>query len=320
MTDTTDPTAAIEVWARMLCAADVHVYGEDHPTWQQLVGEPGSRVRDDYRKAAAWLLPRMTVAAASAVVPAADRAAVYREVADRLAADAETGDKEGFTRIYRRSAARKVREWAAESAVVDRVAAETPPAETLRPATTEWTFEACYDTDNDKWHGIGGTYRDHDEAKDAFKRRAENDSGHVKHFKFRMVRATTTYTVEAEHTPAVEAQPGNDTETPRTVCGRGTAEPEAQAWAGATDLASDREIAARAATGLVGYRQGNGSLLHCLAHKPAPASRWADFHEVTAEDLEDGGICVHPRCGRDLLARWTAAVPPAGGAQQPKEA
>jgi hypothetical protein len=58
----TDQTAAIEVWARMLCAADVHVHGEDHPTWQQLVGEPGSKIRDDYRKAAAWLLPRMTVA------------------------------------------------------------------------------------------------------------------------------------------------------------------------------------------------------------------------------------------------------------------
>jgi hypothetical protein len=83
MTETTDPTAAIEVWARMLCAADVHVHGEDHPTWQQLVGEPGSRIRDDYRKAAAWLLPKMTVAAK---VPApADRAAILREAADAAA-------------------------------------------------------------------------------------------------------------------------------------------------------------------------------------------------------------------------------------------
>jgi hypothetical protein len=93
--------------------------------------------------------------------------------------------------------------------------------------------------------------------------------------------------------------------------------PATEPWRGATELATDREIAARAATGMVGYRQGRGTLLHCLAHKPAPASRWADFHEVTAEDLEDGGICVHPRCGRDLLARWPAAVPPAGGASQP---
>lgn len=61
MTEQPDPTAAIEVWARMLCAADVHVHGADHPTWQQLVGEPGRRIRDDYRKAAQWLLPRLTV-------------------------------------------------------------------------------------------------------------------------------------------------------------------------------------------------------------------------------------------------------------------
>lgn len=48
--------------------------------------------------------------------PRADRAAVYAEVADRLAADAETGAKEGFTRIYRRSAAQQVRAWADELA------------------------------------------------------------------------------------------------------------------------------------------------------------------------------------------------------------
>ncbi|MFJ6085100.1 hypothetical protein ACIQI8_27200 [Streptomyces sp. NPDC092369] len=45
-----------------------------------------------------------------------DRASVYAEVAGRLAADAEHGDKEGLTRIYRRSAARQVRTWADELA------------------------------------------------------------------------------------------------------------------------------------------------------------------------------------------------------------
>ncbi|MGH8964051.1 MAG: hypothetical protein ACRDXB_01800, partial [Actinomycetes bacterium] len=39
-------------------------------------------------------------------------------------------------------------------------------------------------------------------------------------------------------------------------------ETEAAKWAGATELAPDREIHALAATGLVGYRQGNGRLLH----------------------------------------------------------
>ncbi|MFE0329045.1 hypothetical protein ACFW08_20130 [Streptomyces sp. NPDC058960] len=77
----------------------------------------------------------------------------------------------------------------------------------LRPATNTWTIEGCYDSDNDKWHGLGGTYSDHDEALDAFKRRAESDSDHVKHFKFRLVRATTAYTVEDEIEPAAEVQP-----------------------------------------------------------------------------------------------------------------
>ncbi|WP_198533186.1 hypothetical protein [Streptomyces sp. AcH 505] len=84
---------------------------------------------------------------------------------------------------------------------------------------------------------------------------------------------------------------------------------EATAWTGATELASDRAIAALVATGIVGYQQSQGRLLHCLAHKPAPVSRYADFHDVTADDLDDGGICVHPRCGRDLLIPWTPAAP-----------
>jgi hypothetical protein len=67
------------------------------------------------------------------VLPAiADRAAIYAEVADRLAADAEQGDKDGLTRIYRRSAARKVRDWAAEQATSGPggVAGETSQPET----------------------------------------------------------------------------------------------------------------------------------------------------------------------------------------------
>ncbi|MFD5940229.1 hypothetical protein [Streptomyces griseus] len=88
------------------------------------------------------------------------------------------------------------------------------------------------------------------------------------------------------------------------------AAPEEPTWAGATELASDREIVTAAATGVVGYRQNQGRLLHCLAHKPAPASRWADFHEVGVDDLDDGGICVHPDCGRDLLAAWPTTRAP----------
>lgn len=64
----TDP-AAVEVWARMLCAADAHVYGGDHPNWQQL-GTLSRKLQDDYRKAARWLLPRLTVGRPDAAPPA----------------------------------------------------------------------------------------------------------------------------------------------------------------------------------------------------------------------------------------------------------
>lgn len=57
--------------------------------------------------------PRNIAAVALGAV-ATGRAAVYVEVAERLAADAEQGDKDGLTRIYRRSAARQVRAWGEE--------------------------------------------------------------------------------------------------------------------------------------------------------------------------------------------------------------
>lgn len=56
-TDAVDPTAAIEVWARLLNAADVHVYGPEHAQWRNLP----PNLQDQYRKAAAWLLPRLTI-------------------------------------------------------------------------------------------------------------------------------------------------------------------------------------------------------------------------------------------------------------------
>lgn len=89
------------------------------------------------------------------------------------------------------------------------VGARQPDSETgpqqLYPARNTWTFEVCYDPDGDKWHGCGGTYDSsvfenaHETAKDDFRHRAEHDR---QRRKFRMVRATTTYTVEVEHQPA----------------------------------------------------------------------------------------------------------------------
>ncbi|MCX4697033.1 hypothetical protein [Streptomyces sp. NBC_01373] len=58
---TPDPTAYIEVLARLLCAADVHVHEGDHPSWQELRVAEHGRGQDDYRKAARWLAARLTV-------------------------------------------------------------------------------------------------------------------------------------------------------------------------------------------------------------------------------------------------------------------
>lgn len=69
-----------------------------------------------------------------------DRAAAYREVADRLATDAQQGNKEGFTRIYRRSAATQVRQWADEFA-----------PEHAAPATT---CNAQYDGRSEEWDAM----------------------------------------------------------------------------------------------------------------------------------------------------------------------
>lgn len=85
--------------ADVLAHGDAEKWGtkvpaEDHPFWRIYLAQAD---------------------AVLAVLPEPDgRAAVYAEVADRLATDAEKGEKEGFTRIYRRSAAKQVRNWADE--------------------------------------------------------------------------------------------------------------------------------------------------------------------------------------------------------------
>ena len=76
-------------------------------------------------------------AEAEDAAPPADRAAIYAEVAERLATDAEQGDKDGLTRIYRRSAAKQVREWADR---LRRVADETA---TQTPAPDDRRLHAC---------------------------------------------------------------------------------------------------------------------------------------------------------------------------------
>lgn len=59
----TDQSALdVEALAQLLSAADVHVNHGNYPTWEQLSTEPGYG-RDEYRKAARYVLAHVTVAA-----------------------------------------------------------------------------------------------------------------------------------------------------------------------------------------------------------------------------------------------------------------
>lgn len=73
---------------------------------------------------------------------------------------------------------------------------ETP--EEAHPPTHTWKVESPR---RDKWASWGATYDERDWASERYESAIEHASGRA----FRLVRATTTYTVEAEHTPAVEA-------------------------------------------------------------------------------------------------------------------
>ncbi|MZF56910.1 hypothetical protein GTX53_24280 [Streptomyces sp. SID5594] len=245
----------------------------------------------------------------------ADRAAHYREAADiaeslrefnspSLARNAaQVSENVGILRV-----ADHLR------ALADGAAAGVQQTTEAHPPSVEYIAEVL-ELDG-AWEYLGA----HADPAVAARRRASVTRRHPD-AETRTVRKTTTYTVEPEPTdrcdttfiggarcskPAGHRPPGSqDPHTPAAP-----AVPEEPTWVGATELASDREIARVAATGVVGYRQNQGRLLHCLAHKPAPASRWADFHEVGADDLDDGGICVYRDCVRDLLAAWPTTRAP----------
>ena len=51
---------------------------------------------------------------------------------------------------------------------------------------------------------------------------------------------------------------------------------------------------------VVAYRSRDSRSLYCTAH--AGELFGLSYEPVTAEDLPDGGICMYPDCGRDVLA------------------
>lgn len=89
-----------------------------------------------------------------------------------------------------------------------RLAAETPGPETqgeAHPPTSTWKVESPR-RDSDTWASWGATYDERDWARERY----ESAIGNAPARPFRLVRATTTYTVEAEHAPAVDVQFGID--------------------------------------------------------------------------------------------------------------
>jgi hypothetical protein len=57
---------------------------------------------------------------------------------------------------------------------------------------------------------------------------------------------------------------------------------------------------------VVAYRSTGGWILRCLDHAPTDLTH---FVPVTSDDLEDGGICTDPDCGRDVLITPEPFVP-----------
>lgn len=250
-------------------------------------------------------------AAVSAVVPPADQADVYTEVADRLAADAEQGEKEGFTRIYRRSAAKQVRDWAAE---LRRVAGETQQPEPVV------TVHAAPNLSPAAQEALGALV---EVAKQQIV--CDFDHPHPEHPCGTRVpeeeqpELATTWTpgpVAVAHAAEWAQQPETQAVRPwacaASYSGRCLAEAQSETAcntdsgecvhggrpavvvqpAAPADTQTDRVVA---------WRSLSAQMLRCLEHVPPPAARAVDCTPVTSDDLPDGGICTFPDCGVDVL-------------------
>jgi hypothetical protein len=129
-----------------------------------------------------------------AVLPApVDRTAILREAADT--ADRLMDERYGPDCSYAiggGDVARELRRMAGEAQQPETQAEAHPP-------TVTWEIESPR---RGTWASWGTTYDEHDWARERF----EDAIGHVPARQFRLVRATTTYTVEAEHQPAVARQ------------------------------------------------------------------------------------------------------------------
>lgn len=141
-----------------------------------------------------------------------DRGAVLREAADLIEARQDRLDAEeraeyvnlDHETVLQGEAVRGM------AAYLRKVAAETPGPETqaeAHPAHHTWEVESPR---RDNWASWGTTYDERDWAQERY----ESAIGNAPARPFRLVRATTTYAVEAEHAPAtapaVVAEPGKE--------------------------------------------------------------------------------------------------------------
>jgi hypothetical protein len=302
-------------------------------------------------------LDRDPVARRLGLLPApADRAAVLAEAIARVEDPQERAKTTTGLGLGWESARDVLRRMAVESAAVDRVAAETPPAETetvhacppdgsgLTPCCGRTPFELPR-TDRISSEADAITCR-----PSALAQRCANCGVSIRQVSGTLAAwwvhdpdgHTACHPQQADSPratpgPAVEAQPGKDTET-RIVgyrsrdgrslyCTRHAGEIFGFGWWPVeSDDLPDGGICTHPECGVdvlaqpgndtpvVAYRSHSGSLLRCLTH--APDQTGLDngaFHSVTAGDLPDGGVCTYRapgvECGADVL-----------NPQQPKEA
>jgi hypothetical protein len=192
--------------------------------------------------------------------PAADRAAILTEGADEL---------DAYIARYRSPS---IANWTGAVAFLRRLAAEVQPTTEAHPAEHSWRAE-LHDPLANEW-APGTRYVGRDRAVNALAHARSvgptwRDGTPTRR---RLVRATTTYTVEPDTEPAAGArQDGAQTQV----------EPD-----------------------VVAYRYRHGPSLRCLAHPPRGLDAGA-YEPVTSEDLPDGGTCTFASlgdvCGVDVL-------------------
>lgn len=178
-----------------------------------------------------------------------------------------------------------------------RVAAGEQAAETqARLPLHEWFVETRML--DGRWSKYGASRDTAEDGRELFER---DTTGSGKAHAFRLVHASTTYAVEAEHQPDTDPQDAPPVEPHPTEADlRHALAIRAATYGRDTDapaVAEQPDTQTREADRTVAYVLTARTELHCLRCTPNPAGDiWTP---VSAEELDDGGICT--ACGRDVL-------------------